>query len=217
LRKRGKGLTVFVSPKISKGKLERLRSVGTSVYLGKRPISDAIKYAKENCAFNLRASTDPNGFMGYKNLSKELAKQLGRVGSLFIPVSSGTLCYGVAKGFEESGYLPQIHAVQTSCNNIITHNFDKDFKKTDSSIADALVAKTSLLREPLLRIIRKSGGFGWVVGDKDIKKAWSYLETSGIVTSYEGAATLAAVWKAKEKKFELKQPIVSLLSGKYYE
>lgn len=211
------GLTVFVSPNVNKGKLSKLRKTGTKVIVSKRPISDAIKFAKNADAFNLRASTDPNGYIGYKILAKEILNQVEDVGSVFIPASSGTLCYGVASGFDELNHLPQIHVVQTTYCNIIASHFDTDFKKTETSLADALVAKTSVLKEPLIKLVQQSAGSGWVVKDNEIEKAWKYLKRNNILTSFEGAATLAAVQKAKKANFDIQSPIVCLLSGKFYK
>ena len=215
-QKMGLGLVIFVSPNVSRGKLKRLKTGNSKVFVDRRPISGAIRYAKKEKAFNLRASTDPNGFVGYESLSFELKSQMGEVGSIFVPVSSGTLCYGLFKGFEKLSVVPQVHCVQTTSCNLISSKFDSNFNKTSSSLADALVAKTSVLEESVTSLIRKSEGFGWVVEDREIKKAWNYLKEHGLITSYEGAAALASVWKARERDFKLKDPIICLLTGRYY-
>ncbi|OGM24914.1 hypothetical protein A3D00_00235 [Candidatus Woesebacteria bacterium RIFCSPHIGHO2_02_FULL_38_9] len=209
-------LIVFVSPKISKGKLAKLKSEKCKVVVSDKAVTDAFRFSKKNDIYNLRPSNDPNGWIGYRALARELDKQIGRVGSIFVPVSSGTLLYGIARGFGDLGYLPQLHAVQTTVVNLISSYFDSDYQKTDSSLCDALVAKTTSLKSELIKLIKKSKGFGWIISDPEIKRAWFYLKDKSIITSYEGAATLVAVRKAKEKGFELDNPVVCLLTGKYY-
>lgn len=208
---------VFVSEKINKKKLQKLKGyTNAEVILSKKPISDSLRHSKSNNTYYLRASTDPNGFFGYKSLAKELDLQMGRVGSIFIPTSSGTLSFGVMKGFEDLGYLPQLHVVQTTACNFIAKEFDKNFISSEKSIADALVAKTSMLKSDLSILIKESKGSGWIVEDSEILEAWDYLKNNAITSSYEGAATLAAVNKANLKKFQVKIPIVCILTGKYY-
>jgi len=212
----GGTLDVFVSRKINKGKLKKIIGKDVKVHFSQKAVSECMQFAQKTNAYNLRASQDPNGWVGYMSVAYELDFKLGKLGAVFIPVSSGTLFYGVARGFDKIGYLPTLHAVQTPYCNFIASKFDKDFKPSQSSLADALVAKTTPLKSGVVSLIKKSKGFGWVVSDNEIKKAWVELYGKGLDTSYEGAACLAAYRKALGKKFKVKEPIVCLITGRYY-
>ncbi|EKD62208.1 MAG: hypothetical protein ACD_52C00270G0001 [uncultured bacterium] len=208
-------LDAFVSPKINKAKLARLTGKNVHVHISNRPISDCIHLAKQTGAFNLRPSTDPNGWVGYTSIAYELDFKLGKVGSVFVPVSSGTLFLGLAEGFAKIGYLPQLFVVQSTYCNLIAGQFDSKIKRTTSSVADALVAKTTMLKPRIVSFVKKSKGTGYVVTDGEIKEAWRYLYNKNLATSYEGAACLAAYQKAVKTR-DVALPVVCLITGKYY-
>lgn len=221
-------LFVFVSPKINRKKLDALYDYPFQVVISQRPKSDSIKFAKKNNYFSLRSSTDPRGTIGYQEIAKEIlgnlaCRQAGRVNredegginSIFIPVSSGTVLVGVAEGFKAAGSLPQIHAVQTTAVNTIAKNFDQDFMPTKVSLADALVAKFTPQRKHIIALIKESKGAGWVVSDEQILEADKWLQEKGITTSFEGGATLAGIWKARKKGWELGR-VICLLTGRKY-
>lgn len=209
-------LQIFVSPRINSEKLARMRLFGPSVIFSNRPLSDSIKAAKEFGLLNLRPSTDPAGIEGYKTVAFEIYKDFGRIEDLFLPVSSATALVGIAEGFKILGFLPRIHACQSTKVFIIADKFDKDFVATTTSLAEALVAKTTPRKDQAIEIIKESGGFGWVIEDGRIRSASEWLRRNKLTTSEEGALTLASIWKAKEKKFKLGKT-VCLLSGRKYK
>lgn len=224
-------LFVFASPKINKKKLATIQDYPFQVMVSKRPVSESIKFAKKNNFYHLRASTDPRGIIGYKKIAKEILGNLacrqagqvnqvnqvnrGRINSIFIPVSSGTTLVGIAEGFKQLGFLPQIHAVQTTAVNTIAKHFDQDFTPSKTSLADALVAKFTPRKKQIIELVRESKGWGWIVNDKQILEADKWLQEKGIITSYEGACALAGIWKARKKGWELGKT-VCLLTGKRY-
>lgn len=223
-------LFVFVSDKANLGKLGKIGGLGGEIKMTKRPVSEAIKFAKEKGFKNLRPSVDPFGIEGYKTVAFEIVKELGRIEDIFLPVSSATSLIGITEGFKILGYLPRIHACQSTKINPIAGEFDKDFVKTSTSLAGALVAKVTPRKEEAIKIIKVSGGWGWVVedegnegnggnggenGDRGIREAMEWLISHGIETSAEGALALAGVWKAKEKGWKLGKT-VCLLTGKKY-
>lgn len=215
-------LYIFVSPRINKKKLEIIQNYLFRIYVSKRPLSDSIKFAKKNNFYHLRSSADPRGTIGYQEIGREILgnqvnrENQGQIDSIFIPVSSGTTLAGVAEGFEKMNFLPQIHAVQTTAVNVIAGVFDRDFTPNKTSLADALVARYTSRKKQVVDLIKKSGGWGWVVGDEQIVEADKWLQKERILTSFEGAAALAAVWKAREKGWELGNRIVCLLTGRRY-
>ncbi|MBM3208675.1 PLP-dependent lyase/thiolase [Candidatus Shapirobacteria bacterium] len=216
-RRAGINLSIFVSPKISKVKLKRIRGLGITVFQTPRPISGAIRFAKENGFLNLRPSAAADGPVGYQSIAAEIFDRWGKIDSIFLPVSSGTTLVGVAEGFKKLGFLPQIHAVQTAAICPIAGKFDQDFVPVKSSLTSALVAKFLPRKKQVLELIRKSGGWGWAISDEEITQADVWLKERGISTSFEGTAALAGVFKARRKHWSLGEKIVCLLTGKKYD
>ena len=151
---------------------------------------------------------------GYQTISFELAENQGIVDDIFIPVSSGASLLGVARGFKKIGFLPRIHACQGAAVCPIASLFDKNFKAEKESLARALVAKYTPLKDEIIEVIRESGGTGWVIGNQAIAEAQSILEGRGIKTSAEGALALAAFRKTKNSGYSLGKS-VCLLTGSH--
>lgn len=208
-------LTVFVSYHIHPGKLTILKKTNATIIQTAKPISEANSFSKKNNAYNLRQSLDPYAVIGYKNISYELQKELSHPDAIFIPVSSGTMFMGIAHGFNKHE-IPSLHAVQTEAVHPIASSFDPDYSEAETSIADGIVAKVTSREGEIIRMIHKTSGSAWIVSDRNIKKAWDYLIAHHIETSYEGAAALAALWKAKGNGYLYSKP-VCILSGSFYE
>lgn len=210
----GANLFIYVSPKINKGKLEALKKKAAKIIITERPLSESQKFAAENNFISLRLSRIEFAHLGYKTISFEIAKQLGEINDIFIPVSSGVCCLGIFKGFQEIGIHPRIHVCQGSSNGPIASFFDKEIH-AEESMATALVAKTSPLAGQIKEIIEKSKGFGWVIDNQRIISAQRKLKEIGVDTSNEGALAFAAINKSEEKEWKLGKT-VCLLTGKNY-
>lgn len=209
-------LTVFISPNININKLKVLENLKCQIITTQKPISDAFKFAKENGAYNLRQSTNKNASIGYETIATEIVNAGVSPDAIFIPVSSGTAFVGISGGFEKAGYKIPINAVQTDAVNPIASQFDGNFKTTgEKSLADAIVAKFTPREDEIIKIIKETNGSGWVITNPEMRNARDWLINHKINCSYEGAAALAALWKAKRNGFELKNP-VCLLTGKNY-
>lgn len=222
-------LTVFVSRKIPKDKLDRLlKSSGIAklgksplqkknitIYFSDRPRSDAIKFANENKAINLRGSTDDLAIVGFKTITYELAEQTKSIDAVFIPCSSGTSTVGIYKGFKDLGMkLPQIHIIQTTKIHQIACGFDRGFDKSETSLASAIVDKVAHRKEQVIDIVRKTEGSGWVISDKEIEASQKMLRKNcDITASADSALSLAGVVKALNNSFKIKRPVL-ILSGK---
>lgn len=209
-------LHTFVSSKIKQDKLKKLKELKAEIFFTRRPVSEAIRFSSEKGFLNLRPSVWETGSEGYKSLAFEIHQNLGKVDNIFIPVSSGTALAGIGEGYKILGYFPQFHIVQTTAVCPIARLFDKDYKASKTSLADALVARVTPRKKQILNLIKESQGSAWVISDGEIKKAWSELTKLGISTSAEGAAALAAFWKARKIKDNLGAKTVCLLTGKKY-
>lgn len=210
-------LTVFVSPKINTNKLKQLKKLDCKIVVSDKPISRAFVHANKHHAYNLRQSKDPNALYGSMTLAYELVSKQPKIDAIFIPISSGTNLVGIAQGYQKLNRKPPaIHAVQTEAVCPVASIFDKNYQKKSVSIADAIVAKYTTREARILELIKTSKGSGWVISDTDILTADKWLKQRKIICSYEGAATLAALWKAVKAGFSYKYP-VCILTGKYYE
>lgn len=209
-------LYVFVSTKINPKKLTILKKQKCNLFLTEKPISSAFKFAKENNATDLRGSKDPNAYYGFSTIAFELIKEAPEIDAVFIPVSSGTTMVGIVSGFKKMGKYPAFHIIQTEFVHPIASIFDNDFQKRDSSLADAIVAKFTPRESNIVDLIRISKGFGWVISDKEILIAHKWLRSNNLECSYEGAATLSGLWKAKLRGYKYKNP-VCILTGKNYK
>lgn len=212
----GLKLTVFVSPKISPGKLEELKKTEVKVVITDRAVSEAQKYARQTGNFNLRPSLCEFGPEGYQTIAFELLENEGGVEDIFLPVSSGTALVGIARGFKKMGLLPRFHLCQSTAVCPLAAKFTTDFTKEPVSLARALVAKTTPLEKEILAFIHESGGTGWVISNQEIEAAEKRLSEKGIVTSEEGALAYAAIIKARAKNWPLGKT-VCLLTGKKYD
>ena len=210
-------LTVFVSPKINSQKLENLKRFPCRLIQTLKPTSAAFQYAQKYHLHNLKQSTDPNAPIGYMTLAYELMEENKIIDAIFLPVSGGAALVGLARGYQKLKKIqtPAIHAVQTQAIHPIASRFDDHFETGKTSIADAIVAKYSALQEEVIKCIKNTGGFGWVVSDEEILQASQWLKSYQIDCSYEGAAALAAFWKARRNGFNYRYP-VCILTGKNY-
>lgn len=208
-------LTVFVSPKINKKKLQVLKHLPCKIRQSSKPIRDAFNFSKSKKAYNLRQSIDPLAMPGYATIAFEILQQLPDIDALFIPVSSGTTLMGLVSGFKKFSNLPAVHTVQTEAVNPIARLFDKNFTNKKNSLSDAIVAKYTPRLKQITEVIKQTKGYGWVISDKEMLQAKEKLDHYKIICSFEGAATLSALYKANQYGYYYKNP-VCLLTGKNY-
>jgi len=200
-------LNIFVSPHVSKAKLKLLYPFTVS----SRPISDAIKFSKTNHAYFLRQSTDPIALLGYQQIGFELLKQLSEITSLFIPVGSGTTLLGISQGLPSN---VKIYAVQPASFCPIASSFDQNFIPETDNLTDALGVKYLPLKNQVLLASNQSGGGGVVVQNQAILNAQDYLDKNQIITSLEGALTLAGYQKIANTQNLGAFPVILLTGAK---
>lgn len=209
-------LNIFISPNINKNKLKILEDLNCNIFQTPKPVSAAFKFSKTNNAYNLRQSTDPNALAGYQNIASEIIKEGIVPDVVFVPVSSGTTLVGIATGFEKLRFKVALHAVQTDVIHPIAGVFDKNFSQTSQkSLAGAIVARFTPREDEVIEKIRKSNGCGWVITNNEMELGRKWLLSHNLDCSYEGAAVLAALWKAKKQGYKFRNP-VCLLTGRYY-
>lgn len=208
-------LYAFVSPSINPGKLKKLEELKAKVFISPRPVSEAIKFSQKNNFLSLRPSRSEYGNEGYQTISFELSESAKFPEDIFIPVSSGVMLLGIIKGFKKLGFLPRIHVCQSSAVYPIASFFTNDFQQEKKSLAEALVAKFSPLRNQVIEAVKESKGSGWVISNQEILACQRILEAKGITTSEEGALAVAAWQKAKQGNWPVGET-VCLLTGRKY-
>lgn len=222
-QKAGIKLFVFVSSKIEKVKLAKIfENDPAMVFPCDKPVTFADFANKKFNIKNIKSSADDNSIYGYKSIGFEIFEHQGEVDSIFLAVSSGTSLLGITAAYKdllalgEIRKMPQFHMVQTSRIHPLAAHFDKDFKFEREILAKAIVARKVPKEKEVIEAISNSGGSGWIVQNREINNAAEILKKSNLVTSYEGAAALAGIFKAKRKGFNMGKKAVCLLTGKAY-
>lgn len=203
-------LTIFLSPKISPQKLLLLKQFPSEIIFSLKPISDAIKFSKQNKVFLLRLSTDSVSLVGYQQIGQEIIDQLPKVTSIFVPIGSGTTLIGLSQKIPKN--IP-IFGAQSAANCPVGKLYDKDFIPEDRLITDALSAKYLPQKKTLTDIIDDHHGYVFTIQNQAIVLANHYLESKNIVTSLEGALCLSAYQKALKNNYPIGNFPVILLTG----
>lgn len=203
-------LTVFLPKTISPEKLKLIKKYPCQINLSLKPISDAIKFSKNEKAYLLRQSTDPIALLGYQKIAQELNQQLPQISSIFIPVGSGTTLLGISQKLSPT---IKIFAIQSAANCPISQKFDSQFTPETQLLTTALSVKFLPNKNQILSQIKKSNGSGLVINNSEILKCDQFLKSKKISTSLEGALTLAGYFKAKSLHFQIGDYPVILLTG----
>ena len=203
-------LTIFLSPKISPQKLSLLKQFPSEIIFSLKPISDAVKFSKQNHAFLLRQSTDPLSLVGYQQIGQEIMDQLPQVSSIFVPIGSGTTLVGLSQKIPKN--IP-IFGVQSAANCPIGKLYDKDFSPEVRLITDALSVKYLPQKKKLIEVINSHQGFVFTIQNQAIIIANHYFESKNITTSLEGSLCLSAYKKALENNYPVGKFPVILLTG----
>ena len=209
---------VFVHPEIDSGKLKEIKKYHPYLYLSRQSIRQAKLLSTKIGVPNLRPSTDDAAIEGYKSLAGELSKQLPGCEAIFSYITSGSSIIGLGKMYQlitkESGKVPHLNAVQSGVITEIAEEFD-DRKSEDSQLAGRGGIKHTRRKDEIIKTIKDSGGSAWITTNSEIKIAQKLLHKNKILSSFEGAASLAAAKRAQEKS-NLKTVII-IISGKNWK
>jgi threonine synthase len=224
-------LDIFISPRMPEAKKKRLDEIvsnnsNISVHVSQTAKSEAIKFAKGNHYQLIRTSTDDIALEGYKNLASELVDDITQLKlgqsefNIFMPTSSGTTLVGLSdlrhsNILENVGMSFRLHAVQTTKCHIIARAFDDDFQPSDSSLASAIVDTVAHRKEEVVKLIRDTGGSGWVISDEALNTARAVLENNTDIknASWDSLLSLAGLLKVLAKKWPAKNALL-LFSGR---
>jgi len=163
--------------------------------------------------FDVSTLKEPYRIEGKKTMGTELADQLGWEvpDVIFYPTGGGTGLIGMWKAFQElaeigwiGGNLPRMVAVQSDgCAPIVKAWEDgadhAERWENAETIASGIRVPAAIGDFLMLRAIRESNGFAIAVPDEEIQSAQERIAaTQGLLTSPEGAATVAGYDRALE-------------------
>lgn len=202
----GLRLAVFLAPSTPAATCRRLLRLGARVFVSARATSLAAELAEARGIPNLRPSTDPAAVEGFQSIAWELAEEVAPVEALFAFASSGSSLVGIGRGFTraeglaEPAWRPALHVVQGTAAHPLAGPLDpRPVTAPPGRLGARGARKTRRLGEAV-RLIRASGGAGWVVSDVEAAAASRRLAALGVETSLEGAAALAAAERAARER-----------------
>lgn len=207
-------LTIFVGEKIDPEKLKLLSEAchareAIRLEVVANPKQRAFQMEKTGAAKNLRQSTDDAALEGYRSLAREL-NEIPNLEAVFIPTSSGTTAQALGTGLPRV----QIHVVQTEAVHPIAEQFDKNFTPQKTSWAGAIVDTIAHRKSAVTEVIKKSGGFGWVVSDEEIQRATNLVaENTGLNVSPNSALSIAGLAKALKSGRQWSGAVACLITG----
>lgn len=140
---------------------------------------------------------------GFKTTAYELQEEF-LPDSIFIPVGGAGNLVGIGRAYlelqknGEISRVPELHAVQSAACAPIAGEFT-DFVKEDSTLAEGVIVPHTERKDEAIKLIRATGGTGWVVRDEEILRTLSLLAENGIYASPTAAVAVAGAVRAKPR------------------
>ncbi|MHA1589359.1 MAG: pyridoxal-phosphate dependent enzyme [Candidatus Njordarchaeales archaeon] len=203
---------IYVSEKVSGRKFEQIRAYGAEIVKVSGPrirVTEEAMKPERNKVY-IGHVYHPVFRDGIRTLVYELYEQVGRngLGTIFLPVSAGTLLLGIIEGFthlRESGIIediPPIVACQAEKVSPLYHSL-KGLKyeppEKVESIADALVSTNPPLLKLMVKRMKEIGGDAVIVNDSEILSAYKELASKGIYVEPSSAVAYAGYKKYRNK------------------
>ena len=211
---------IFMPKDVPMANRVECESYGAHVTLVDGLISDCARMVVENKEkegwFDVSTLKEPFRVEGKKTMGYEIAEQLGweLPQGVIYPTGGGVGLLGMWKAFDEMEALgwigperPQMVAVQSSGCAPISKAWDEgrqtsEFWQNASTLAAGLRVPKAYGDYLILDILNKSGGVALSVTDEEIMDSfhhWAKIE--GVFAAPEGAASLAAYRKLRERGF----------------
>ena len=143
---------------------------------------------------------EPHAVPGFKTAAYEIEERF-TPDAIFIPAGSGTNLVAIGNAYmemEKRGEverLPEVHCVQSAACAPISGEFT-DYTPVDSTLAEGVIVPHTERKVEAVRVVRETGGTGWVVDDADIYRALWLLASNGVYASPTGAVGVAGALKA---------------------
>lgn len=143
---------------------------------------------------------EPNAIPGFETVVYEIEEKI-HPDAIFVPTGSGTNLVAIGRAYlklEKEGEIegiPQLHCVQSATCAPIAGEF-VEYHPIDSTLAEGVIVPHTERKDEAVKLVKKSGGTGWVVDDEEIYGALDLLARNGIYASPTGAVGVAGALKA---------------------
>lgn len=143
---------------------------------------------------------EPYAVPGFKTTAYEMEMHF-TPDAIFVPAGSGTNIVAIGgaylemEGKGEVEQIPEVHCVQSAACAPISGVFT-DFAPIESTLAEGVIVPVTERRDEAVRVIRETGGTGWVIDDANIYRAMRLLASNGIYASPTGSVGVAGALKA---------------------
>lgn len=143
---------------------------------------------------------EPHAVPGFKTAAYEIEEHF-TPDAIFIPAGSGTNLVAIGGAYlemEKLGELervPEVHCVQSAACAPISGEFTV-YTPVESTLAEGVIVPVTERKDEAVRVVRETGGTGWVVEDDDIYRALRLLSLNGVYASPTGAVAVAGALKA---------------------
>lgn len=146
---------------------------------------------------------EPHAVPGFKTAAYEIEERF-TPDAVFVPTGSGTNLIAIGSAYlemEERGEVervPGVHCVQSAACAPISGEF-VDYTPIESTLAEGVIVPVTERKDETVRIVRKTGGTGWVVNDDEVHRALRLLASNGVYASPTGVVAVAAAMKSGYK------------------
>lgn len=143
---------------------------------------------------------EPHAVPGFKTVAYEIEEKF-TPDAIFVPTGSGTNLIAIGSVYlemqdrGEAEHVPEVHCVQSAACAPISGEFT-DYTKVNSTLAEGIIVPVTERKEEAIKVIRETGGTGWIVDNDDIYKALRLLASNGVYASPTGAVAVAGALKA---------------------
>ncbi len=197
-------LSIFIGKNISKEKkdilTQEISDPRITLAETERPLQTFLNFIRGTNVVSLRQSTDDTALIGYKTLAHELLT-IPNLTRVYIASSSGTTAQALAQYFKESGKAISVVLVQTSETYPLAELFTKNHPAVpEKSLADAIVDRVAHRRDTIQKLFKTTLSTGVIADNTTILRAQNILKTAGIVTTANGALSLAGLLIDPHKK-----------------
>jgi threonine synthase len=211
---------VYMPKNVPKSFIMQCVAYGAKVELVDGLITDcgrvAEQQARDSGRFDMSTLKEPYRVEGKKTMGFEIAEQMNweLPDVIIYPTGGGTGLIGMWKAFEEMENLgwikskkPRMVVVQSDGCAPIVRAFNENKETAEpwadvQTVADGLRVPAAIADFMILHTIRESKGIAVTVTDAEIMKCLQLISTTqGIFPCPEGAATLAAFSRLREKNW----------------
>ncbi|MCW3992457.1 MAG: pyridoxal-phosphate dependent enzyme [Candidatus Bathyarchaeota archaeon] len=137
---------------------------------------------------------EPLAVPGFRTVAYEMDEHF-TPDAVFVPAGSGTNIVAIGGAYLEMGRVPEVHCVQSAACAPISGVFT-GYTPIESTLAEGVIVPVTERRDEAVRVVRETGGTGWVVDDADIHRALRFLASNGVYASPTGSVGVAGALKA---------------------